>query len=246
MDEFIAAADTLKAAGVTGFGPWRQGRLPRPQTFENTLLGALGPETYNALFPGEAPWDERRGQGSDDLVRRMLDYVNEDFSALAWTDATALVIEGRAGFNSMGDWAYGEVVAKDADDNIGWVSYPGQPDPSCSSSTASRCRWARRTPENCNELAQDARLEGGAGGVQSAEGLDPGADGRSDRRLLAVPPVVDGELRNDALVPSARPRPGVHPAFKQAFYDAATAFVTDKDVEVFSPVLGGCGRPRSE
>ena len=55
----------------------------------------------------------------------MLEYVNEDFSALTWDDAIALVIEGKAGFNSMGDWAYGEVVAKNAQDNIGWVSHPG-------------------------------------------------------------------------------------------------------------------------
>ena len=56
---------------------------------------------------------------------KFLDYVNEDFTALTWDAAINMVIEGRAAFNSMGDWAYGEVVAKNAQDNIGWVSHPG-------------------------------------------------------------------------------------------------------------------------
>jgi glucose/mannose transport system substrate-binding protein len=125
VDEFFAAADTLKAAGIPALALATKDTFAGAQTFENTLLGVVGPETYDALFKGEAPWDDQGVRDAADVYARMLDYINEDHSALTWDGATALVIEGKAGFNSMGDWAYGEVVAKNAQDVIGWVSHPG-------------------------------------------------------------------------------------------------------------------------
>ena len=42
---------------------------------------------------------------------------------------------------------------------------------------------------------------------------------------------------NDALVPSAAHSQASSPAFQQAFYDATTAFVTDKDVDTYLAML---------
>ena len=42
---------------------------------------------------------------------------------------------------------------------------------------------------------------------------------------------------NDALVPSCVHGQAASPAFKQAFYDAGTAFITDKDVDTFISML---------
>ena len=47
---------------------------------------------------------------------------------------------------------------------------------------------------------------------------------------------MDG-FANDALVPSCAHGPGASPAFQQAFYDASTAFVTDKDVDTYLAML---------
>ena len=41
----------------------------------------------------------------------------------------------------------------------------------------------------------------------------------------------------DALVPSCAHGQAASPAFKQAFYDASTAFVTDKDVDTYLAML---------
>ena len=125
VDEFIAACDTLKAAGVTALAFSNQEGFQGSQMFESTLLGVAGPETYNALFKGEVGWDDPGARATAETYAKFLDYVNQDFTALDWSAAIAMVIEGRAAFNSMGDWAYGEVVAKNAQDNIGWVSHPG-------------------------------------------------------------------------------------------------------------------------
>ena len=112
VDEFLAAADTLKAAGIPALAFSNSEGFQGAQTFENTLLGVVGPDTYKALFKGEAAWDDQGVKDAADTYAKMLDYVNEDFSALTWSDAIALVIEGKAGFNSMGDWAYGEVAGQ--------------------------------------------------------------------------------------------------------------------------------------
>jgi hypothetical protein len=41
----------------------------------------------------------------------------------------------------------------------------------------------------------------------------------------------------DALVPSCAHGQASSPAFKQAFYDASVAFVTDKDVDTYIAML---------
>jgi hypothetical protein len=47
---------------------------------------------------------------------------------------------------------------------------------------------------------------------------------------------MDG-FASDALVPSCAHGQASSPAFKQAFYDASTAFVTDKDVDTYVAML---------
>jgi len=56
----------------------------------------------------------------------MLDYQNEDHSALSWDQAVKKLMEGSCVFSSMGDWAYGEFVNAKLKDNVdfGWVSHP--------------------------------------------------------------------------------------------------------------------------
>ena len=212
VDEFFAAADTLKAAGIPALALGNsEGHFPGAQTFENTLLGVVGPETYNALFRGETALGRPgRAREAAETYAKMLDYVNEDFSALAWSDAIALVIEGKAGFNSMGDWAYGEVARQRC---------PGQHrlgKPSWNRRLLRARRrqlhaagWARRIAENARNWLIDPRLEGSARGIQSAEGLDPGANRCQPRPLLAISSVVDGQLRQRRAGAVVRPRPGI-------------------------------------
>ena len=124
VDEFFAAADTSKPLGFR----------PSLLVTARDSRGHRRSRIHCSAWPGRkltVPCSVARLLGRSgvreaaETYAKMLDYVNEDFSALVWSDAIALVIEGKAGFNSMGDWAYGEVLAKDAQDNIGWVSHPG-------------------------------------------------------------------------------------------------------------------------
>lgn len=73
--------------------------------FETVLLGSLGPDAYIGLWTGATDWDSAQVTQALENFDRMLDYVNEDFAALSWDQATQLVIDGTAAMNIMGDWA---------------------------------------------------------------------------------------------------------------------------------------------
>jgi glucose/mannose transport system substrate-binding protein len=237
VDEFFAAADTLKAAGIPALAFSNNEGFQGPQTFENTLLGVAGPETYNALFLGETPWDDQGAREAAEIFARMLDYVNEDFSALAWSDAIALVIEGKAGFNSMGDWAYGEVLAKDAQDNIGWVSHPGSNGSFVLVVDSFTLPVGAPHPENARNWLITL------GSKEAQEAFNPlkgSIPARTDANRDLFTPYHQWSMdsfSNDALVPSAAHSQACSPAFQQAFYDATTAFVTDKDVDTYLSML---------
>jgi glucose/mannose transport system substrate-binding protein len=232
-DEFFAAADTLQAAGIPALALGTKDTFPGAQTFENTLLGVVGPETYNALFRGEVPWDDQGVRDAADTYAKMLDYVNEDFSALTWDQAFALVIEGKAGFNSMGDWAYGEVVAKNAQDNIGWVSHPGTNGSFVLVVDSFTLPMGAPHAENArNWLA----ILGSKEAQEAFNPLKGSIAARTDVNRDIFSPYHQWSMdsfANDALVPTWAHGQASSPAFKQAFYDASTAFVTDKDVDTY-------------
>lgn len=237
LDEFIAAADTLKAAGIPALALAMKDTFAGAQTFENTLLGVVGPETYVALFRGETPWEDQGVREAAEAYAKMLEYVNEDFSALTWDQATAMVIEGGAGFNSMGDWAYGEVVARNAQDVIGWVSHPG-------------------TAGSFVLVVDSFTLPVGAPNAENARNWLTILGSKETQEAFnplkgSIPPRTDvnrdifspyhqwsmDSFTRDALVPSCAHGHASSPAFQQAFYDASAAFVSDKDVDAYIAML---------
>jgi glucose/mannose transport system substrate-binding protein len=237
VDEFFAAADTLKAAGIPALALATKDTFAGAQTFENTLLGVVGPETYDALFKGEAPWDDQGVRDAADVYARMLDYINEDHSALTWDGATALVIEGKAGFNSMGDWAYGEVVAKNAQDVIGWVSHPGTAGSFVLVVDSFTLPVGAPNAENARDWLTVLGSKEAQEAFNPLKGsIPPRTDANRDLFSPYHQWSMDG-FASDALVPSCAHGQASSPAFKQAFYDASTAFVTDKDVDTYLAML---------
>ncbi|MBA3451028.1 MAG: carbohydrate ABC transporter substrate-binding protein [Chloroflexia bacterium] len=246
VEEFIAAADILKEAGIPALALAMKDTFPGSQLFENTLLGAVGPDTYNSLFLGETAWDDQGARDAADTVVKMLDYVNEDFSALSWSDAVALVIEGKAGFNSMGDWAYGEFVAKNAVDNCGWVSHPGTAGSFVLVVDSFTLPVGAPSPENARNWLT---ILGSKEAQEAFNPLKGSIPARTDVDREIFSPYHQWSLdsfANDALVPSCAHGQASSPAFKQAFYDAAVAFVTDKDVDTFLTMLAGAAAMDAE
>jgi glucose/mannose transport system substrate-binding protein len=126
MDEFFAALETLKAAGVET--PLAMGeQWTALHLLETVLLGTLGPEKYNGLWDGTTAWDSAEVTAALENFDKILGYTNSDATSLTWQDASQLVISGQAAFNVMGDWAEGyfKELGKTPETDFGWAPVPG-------------------------------------------------------------------------------------------------------------------------
>jgi len=104
-DEFFAIAPKLKAAGVTPLAlaqNWTANHL-----WESVALASLGADNWDALWAGKLKFDSPEGVKAWELFGKVLEYTNSDATSLSWQQATDMVIDGRAAFNIMGDWAAG-------------------------------------------------------------------------------------------------------------------------------------------
>ena len=110
-EEFVAAMEAAKAAGYTalahGGQAWQEATM-----FDSMVMGAGGPDFYQAAMVDLDP----EALGSDTMVEAfdrmatLRSYVDDNFSGRDWNLATAMVINGDALFQIMGDWAKGEFV----------------------------------------------------------------------------------------------------------------------------------------
>ncbi len=125
MDEWFAAMDTLKAAGVTPLALGEQ--WTKMHLLETVLLGTLGADKYNGLWDGTTDWGSAEVKTALDNFARVLTYTNSDSASLSWQDASQLVINGDAAFNVMGDWAEGyfRELGKAPKTDYGWAPTPG-------------------------------------------------------------------------------------------------------------------------
>ena len=110
-EEFVAAMETAKAAGYTalahGGQAWQEATM-----FDSMVMGAGGPDFYQAAMVDLDP----AALGSDTMVEAfdrmatLRGFVDDNFSGRDWNLASAMVINGEALFQIMGDWAKGEFV----------------------------------------------------------------------------------------------------------------------------------------
>lgn len=111
-EEFNAAADKLKAAGITplahGGQSWQDATV-----FEAVALGVGGVDFYNKAFVelDETTLKSDKMKAVFDQMRKMRGYVDDNFSGRDWNLATAMVMNGEAAFQIMGDWAKGEFMS---------------------------------------------------------------------------------------------------------------------------------------
>ncbi len=113
-EEFNAAATQLQEAGITplahGGQPWQDTTV-----FDDVVLGIGGPDFYrSAIIEGdpEALSSETMVQVFDQM-RTLRGFVDENFSGRDWNLATAMLLNGEAAMQLMGDWAKGEIVRAD-------------------------------------------------------------------------------------------------------------------------------------
>jgi glucose/mannose transport system substrate-binding protein len=111
-DEFFAAADKIKKAGYIpvahGGQNWQDFT-----TFESVVLGVGGAKFYQDALIKLDPkaLNSPTMHKSLDTFRRIKGYTDAASPGRDWNLATAMVMQGKAAFQFMGDWAKGEFMA---------------------------------------------------------------------------------------------------------------------------------------
>jgi glucose/mannose transport system substrate-binding protein len=109
-DELIALLDKFKAAGLTpvahGGQPWQDATI-----FDAVVL-SFGNDFYKKAMIDLDPdtLASPKMKEAFDRMTKLRSYVDDNFSGRDWNLASAMVIEGKAGLQFMGDWAKGEFL----------------------------------------------------------------------------------------------------------------------------------------
>jgi glucose/mannose transport system substrate-binding protein len=108
LDEIFAAMDKVKATGVLplalGGQGWQEGI-----TFRSILLATGGRDLYLKTFKDKDASTPGFRKAVESF-KKLKGYVDPGSPGRDWNIATGMVIEGKAGFQFMGDWAKGEFV----------------------------------------------------------------------------------------------------------------------------------------
>ena len=109
-DELIAVLDKMKANGISPIG--HGGQAWQDATIFDAVVLAEGTDFYKAsmidLDPAALSGEQM--VAVFDKMGKLREYVDADFSGRDWNLASAMVIEGKAGMQFMGDWAKGEFL----------------------------------------------------------------------------------------------------------------------------------------
>lgn len=109
-DELVAVLDKMKANGITplahGGQPWQDATI-----FDAVVL-SLGTDFYKQSMIDLDPAALGGAKMVEAFKRlaKLRTYVDDNFSGRDWNLASAMVIEGKAGMQMMGDWAKGEFI----------------------------------------------------------------------------------------------------------------------------------------
>jgi glucose/mannose transport system substrate-binding protein len=110
-EEFVAPMQAAKDAGMTGLAhggqPWQDATM-----FDGVVLSVGGAEFYKKAFV-DLDEEALTGDRMVEAFKRMetlRSFVDDNFSGRDWNLASAMVINGDAAFQIMGDWAKGEFI----------------------------------------------------------------------------------------------------------------------------------------
>jgi glucose/mannose transport system substrate-binding protein len=110
-EEFVATMQAAKDAGMTGLAhggqPWQDATM-----FDGVVLSVGGAEFYKKAFVDldeEALTCDRMVEAFK-RMETLRSFVDDNFSGRDWNLASAMVINGDAAFQIMGDWAKGEFI----------------------------------------------------------------------------------------------------------------------------------------
>jgi glucose/mannose transport system substrate-binding protein len=124
-EEFAVAADKIQKAGFIavahGGQPWQDSTV-----FESVALGVGGADWYRKAFVDLDPkaLNSPTMEKSFATLRTVQKYIDKDAANRDWNLATAMVINGKAAMQFMGDWAKGEFTAANKTPGKDYICMP--------------------------------------------------------------------------------------------------------------------------
>ena len=158
---------------------------------------------------------------------------------LSWDQAVNELIEGKVAFNSMGDWAYAEFLKaklKEKED-FGWVSHPGTAGSFVI--VADAFTLAKEAPHKEAAIAW-LKTVGSKEAQEAFNAIKGSIPARTDidrSKFDAYHQWSMDSFAKDKPIPSCVHGEAAPAAFQQAFEDAVTAFMVDKNVDNFANTL---------
>lgn len=122
LDAWIADMQKVKAAGyipITVGMAWTQTQL-----LETVLISELGADSYTGLFNGKTKWDSSQVTTALGKFATIMSFTDKSLYSEDWEPAMQPVVDGRAAYNVMGDWAYLGLTAQNKQINKDFAVFP--------------------------------------------------------------------------------------------------------------------------
>lgn len=126
-DEFKAAGEKLKSAGVTPITIGTKYLWTAGGVFDYMNLRTNGYDFHMALTRGEVPWTDRRVRATMANWQELLDagFFIDNHAAYSWQEALAPMVQGKAAMYVMGNFAVAPLrEAGLTDDQLGFFQFP--------------------------------------------------------------------------------------------------------------------------
>jgi glucose/mannose transport system substrate-binding protein len=128
FDELLVAAEKIRKAGYIplahGGQPWQDATI-----FDSAVMSAGGPEFYRKALIELDPsaLGSKTMEKAFEQMQKLRGLVDPNFPGRDWNLATAMVINGKAGMQIMGDWAKGEFLKAGKKPGVDFLcfQYPG-------------------------------------------------------------------------------------------------------------------------
>ena len=109
-EELVALLDKMKEQGITPLA--HGGQAWQDATIFDAVVLSLGTDFYKQALVDLDPaaLNSEKMVEAFNRMAKLRTYVDDNFSGRDWNLASAMVIEGKAGMQMMGDWAKGEFL----------------------------------------------------------------------------------------------------------------------------------------
>jgi multiple sugar transport system substrate-binding protein len=123
--EFLALCETLKSKGIAPIGMGAGGTTPWTASawFDYLNIRINGAPFHRELLAGKQRFDDPRVKKIFDPWRQALPYTDPNGTAIAFQDATTVLLQGRTGMILTGTF-FADAAPKDALDDLDFFQFP--------------------------------------------------------------------------------------------------------------------------